>query len=655
MTNRDSVEQLNTGLELFKAGRLQEAWETLAEVVDVDPKNFMALRLMGVIAAQCGNLPLAVELTDAALEIHPNDASAHLDYANMLGALGKTSESIQQYDESLRLNPDNYLAYYNKGNLLRDIGESQSALSAFEAAIWRNPRDPMSRLNKGLLEFDLGNFDAAIKSQKSGLCLFPSDKDQLHAIARSYEAKAENKRAMLFYLRSISLAKDYAAVLISYSNFLHNLSDPFSSLYALKALTLNPGDARAYVNLGVMIDNKQKFEEALWCHSQAVLLDENLAVAHMNRGTALLKLGRFQEALESHDIAIKVDKKLAEAHLSRGNSLLQLARFQEALESYDRAITLNIGLAEAFWNKSTLLLRLGHIKEGFALYNCRFRTKEKISNLRASHIPEFNGQDLENKSVRLYPEQGYGDLIQFARYAKLLAQKGAKVVLEVYPELKELFKTLDDQIEVVLTGDELPITDLICPLLNLPHLLGTQLDTIPWPGPYLSSSSTVSANRSAGEKPRIGVVWRGNPAHKNDQNRSIAFDTFKDLVQLPLEFVALQKGINSTDLQELKTLRNVQVVEDQLHDFANTATFIEALDLVITVDTSVAHLAGAMGKEVWILLAFMPDYRWMMDRTDTPWYPSARLYRQDVSRTWDPVLKQVKADLKIRFGKSWGI
>jgi hypothetical protein len=336
-----------------------------------------------------------------------------------------------------------------------------------------------------------------------------------------------------------------------------------------------------------------------------------------------------------------------------GSLLDQLGQPQQALDNYERAIALDPSCALAYWNRSLIYLRQGDYARGWHDYEWRWQAETLDLSKKRRDFPQpvWTGHgSLQGKTILLHAEQGFGDVLQFCRYAPLVAQRGAKVLLEVKAPLAALLGSLDGVAQIVIKDEPLPPFDYHIPLMSLPLAFGTTLESIPAASPYLSADPAKAAAWTAqlaggrpaasSTRPRVGIVWAGNPEHLNDHNRSIALSRFARLFDAPCEFISLQKQLSATDQALLDTLP-VRQVADQLHDFSDTAALIAALDLVITVDTSVAHLAGALGKKVWILLQAPFEWRWLEQGQTSPWYPSATLFRQPQPGDWDSVLAEV--------------
>jgi hypothetical protein len=357
-------------------------------------------------------------------------------------------------------------------------------------------------------------------------------------------------------------------------------------------------------------------------------------------------MGRPQDAIAAFDQALALRPDYAKARIGRGAALAALNRHQEALQDYGAVVASDKTNADVRHNEALSLLTLGDYRHGFEKYEARWH-RAGMPRRRSYGKPLWLGEyPLARKTILIPAEQGLGDTIQFARYVPKLAQAGAKVVMEVQPELVPLLSRLDGVSTIVGRGDALPAYDVYCPAGSLPLALRTDVSSIPANVPYLSAQDERVARwrERLGHlpSPRIAVAWSGSAAHANDRNRSLAFQRFAPLFAGQGHFISIQRELRDGDADALARLPNVTHVGDALADFDDTAAVMALVDLVIAVDTSVVHLAGAMGRPVWVLLPFQPDWRWMLERTDAPWYPTARLFRQPKPGDWDSVIAQAK-------------
>lgn len=425
-----------------------------------------------------------------------------------------------------------------------------------------------------------------------------------------------------------------------------------------QVLAKNPKHFDALHLSGVIASQAQNYMLAADLIGQAILIDPNNAIAFYNHGLALHKLKRLEEAVASYDQAIAIKPDYAEAYSNLGNALQELKRVDEALVSYGRAIEIKPDAPEVYWNKALTLLLVGKFDLGWELYEWRWEKENSVKGRRSFPQPLWLGnEDITGKTILLHAEQGFGDTIQFCRYASLVKARGAEVVMEVPQALAGLLNGVNGVDKWVVDGDALPAFDYHCPLLSLPLAFKTELSNIPNPGKYLvadASKALAWKTKLVGlTKPKVGVVWNGGfrPNQPElwavNERRNIALQIFADgLKEVDAHFISLQKGDPAES--EIKGLEqkywprgNFLNFADDLKDFTDTAALIENLDLVISVDTATAHLAAAMGKPTWILNRYDACWRWLLDREDSPWYETVKLYRQNESKTWDAVLERV--------------
>ncbi|HTZ39799.1 MAG TPA: tetratricopeptide repeat protein [Syntrophales bacterium] len=490
----------------------------------------------------------------------------------------------------VREQPGDSQKYFEKGNEWIQKGDFERAANAFQAAIDLSPQNASGcYLNMGYALKQQGKYDDAIRCYEHAIALQPGYADAYCNLGNAYKGKDELDRAIGYYE---------------------------------KALALNPGDIDSLYNLGNVFREQGRFDEAIVCYQKTIKWKRDHLDAHSNLCVALKEKGDLKEAERCCRKLIKMAPDFPEAR----------------------------------WNLALIQLQAGKLREGWKSYEWRWKKPDFAPAQRGFQRPLWKGSDLDGNTILIHTEQGYGDAIQFIRYIPLLAERGARVILECQRELKTLMATVDGVSGVFARGETLPDFDVHCPILSLPGALATTLETIPAKIPYIAADPSVFSqwrerirpDRSADLK--VGIVWAGSPSHKNDRNRSCPFDRLLPLFSLKnVTFYSLQKKdgrhsppVSNTDMD------NWVDHTGEIHDFLDTAGFIQNLDLVISVDTAVAHLAGALGKEVWTLLPFAPEWRWMMNREDSPWYPTMQLFRQERFGDWQGVIEKVKGELENR-------
>jgi tetratricopeptide (TPR) repeat protein len=416
-----------------------------------------------------------------------------------------------------------------------------------------------------------------------------------------------------------------------------------------RAIQLNPASEQAHFNRGNLLFGLNRFDEALSSLRLAITIKSNFAEAYLSQGSTLKQLGHFQEAYESIEKAILYRENYAQAYYSRGVVLQELNLLEAAIESYDEAIRLNPDYAEAYLNKSIALLTLGKYQQAWSLYEMRWHKEKRKLPATADLQARWSGQQvLAGKTVLVYAEQGLGDTIQFYRYVEGVSQLGANVILQVPTPLVPLFEGLKGEVVVIEEGAPVPPYDFHCALMSLPGVFGTELTTIPNAKGYLTAAPDKSnywVTRLGQKKGlRVGLVWSGALRTPRDNERSLSLRQLLRFLPKDLEYFCLQKEVRDADRVELCS-HSVNFFVEEIHDFADTAALCDLMDLIISVDTSVVHLAGAMGKPTWVLLPFLCDWRWLREREDSPWYASMRLFRQGVDRQWPPVLERITQEI----------
>jgi hypothetical protein len=366
-------------------------------------------------------------------------------------------------------------------------------------------------------------------------------------------------------------------------------------------------------------------------------------------GLVLYDLGRFDAAALAYARALQLRPAFADAAFNRGNALREGLRVNEAIASFDLALELQPDNANIHWTQALTLLLQGNYARGWQHYEQRWQ-RHGAEPQRRFAVPQWTGcEDIQGKTLLIHPEQGLGDMIQFSRYALAVIARGAKVVFGAPPTLHALLRSMHPRIVPIVDNAEHPDFDFHCPLMSLPAVFATTVETIPAPCPYLFADTTLQAQWAARLGPRtrarIGLVWFGNPLHLHDYRRSMALHALDAVLQLPLEWHSLQQENRPQDTEALAQYPQLQSHQAELTDLSQTAALIAQLDLVISVDTAVAHLAGALGKPVWVLVHAVPDFRWLLDRADSPWYPRTRVYRQQRRDSWSEVLETLRQDL----------
>jgi len=610
----------------MRAAREREQSNTVPE------KSAIQLLVAGFQAQQSGKLDAAIVCYSKAISISPEFAEAHRRLGMALKKQGKLAEATQHYQRAINLKPDLLEAYINLGVVFRKQGMSQEAIAAYEKALEINPNAANVHNNIGNVYRDLSRVDEAASS----------------------------------YQKAIALDQDYVNPIVSLGSIFQE-QDKVEDAIAMyeRAIAIEPNSASVRSNLGVALKDVGRLDEAKTQLQQAIALDPNYAISYSNLSSVLEEMDQLDAAEAMSRKAIALDPNFTDAYHNLAVALHRKCQWQACIASYERAIDLNPQFAEAHMGLAITLMTTGILQRGFAEYEWRWQLKH-IQGPGLTQ-PDWQGESLEGKTILLYTEQGFGDTINFIRYAPLVRARGAnvKVIVMCKPAVYRLLQTVDGIDQVVINGEELPSFDVKAALLSLPRILGTTWETIPTTVPYVKAVPTVpeKSETLTGEEAlkrllqtqqafpggsqgtRVGIVWAGNPSNKNDRHRSTSLSYFQQLLEIPgIAFYSLQKGSRTADITpDISNL--VHLGQPLLKDFADTAAIVQQLDLVITVDTSVAHLAGALGKPVWVLLCYCPDWRWTLEREDSPWYPTMRLFRQQQPGDWSELFARVKSAL----------
>ena len=679
------------GIAAFQAGKHQTAADFLRSALLLAPRVAAVHLDLGNACKALGRHEEALGHYQRAGELDPRLPDLHFNRAAALQALGRANEALAAYDRALRVKPRDSECHNNRAVVLKQLGRFEEALAGFDRALRHAPRFVGVHNNRGNVYREMKQFDLAKRCYERELALGERP-DACFNRALVQEELGEHEAALAGYARAIELKPTLVQAYVKRALLLEKMSrfdeslaacrkalviDAESAeahiahgivLYAMRkahearaafeeALRLEPDNADTWDRCGVVLRDLKEFEQAIACHDKATALAGERAGGCLNKGNVLRDMGESDQAISLYQRALEISPDFANAYVNLGTVYEGLGRRRDARVSYDRAIELDPDFALAHWNRGLIDLQDGNFADGWRGYEWRWKTaslgvyKEK----RNFDQPLWTGQeDLSGKTILLWGEQGFGDVLQFCRYATMVAARGASVLLEVRAPLRELMRGVEGVRQVLVNGKPLPDFDYHCPLLSLPLAFGTNAGTIPAPLRYLRADEGKVAQwaQRLGEHAglRVGVVWSGNPHHVNDHNRSVDFDRFALLLGLSagsVQFVSLQKEIRPADQEALDACPAVLQTGSVLTDFSDTAAVCELLDLVISVDTSIVHLAGGLGKPVWVMLPENSDWRWLRGGSTCRWYPSARLYRQQAQGEWETMIERIAGDLGV--------
>jgi tetratricopeptide (TPR) repeat protein len=558
---------------------------------------------------------------------------------------GRLVEAETLYRAVLDVAPEHPGSHHLLGLVEHQLGRHDAALQSIRRAIELNDSEPNYHNNLGTVYRTLGKLDEAIACYRHAVGLKPDFAAAFNNLGIALTQKGEFAQAQRALERALEAKPDYAGAWFNLGNVLAARDECAKAVeHYRQALALDPDHIDALNNLGGALTELGAWREAASCYQRVLALQPANAAAHSNFGRVLAQRDELDAAIGHFREAIALQPHAIDAHINLGNVLLEQGDAPAAHQSYERARAIDPLHESAHWNDGLALLVQGDLAEGFRRWRWNVAASKRFS------APEWRGEALNGATILIHAEQGFGDAIHFARYVPLVAARGGRVIFEAPVELHRLFASIEGVEQVVAFGDRLPDFAWQCPLLSLPLAFKTTLRNIPNSAPYLSADPEAVEDwrrRMAGPELKVGLVWAGRPEHKRDRHRSMALAELAPLAAIPnVAFYALQKGAAIGEAEHAPQGMRLEILSPLLGDFADTAAAIMALDLVIAVDTSVAHLAGALGKPVWILNAYAPDWRWLEKRSDSPWYPTAELFRQDAARRWAPVVADVAAELR---------
>jgi tetratricopeptide (TPR) repeat protein len=590
-----------------RAGRAADAERVCRQILSVDPGHAQTLHLLGLIEHHGGRSDDAIEHIRMAITRNARDPAFHHNLGNILQTRGQAIEALTCYQRALALAPNSVDTLYNLGNLCHDLGQQERAIVYFERALRLSPDAAELHNGLGLVLQDLGRLEEAAACWRKGLASRPQAVEILDNLAGALAALGQSEEARACYER---------------------------------ALALQPNHLESQIGLGAVLREQGRLEQAVACYERALALAPDHPATHNNLGVALVDLGRHGDALAHYEKALALEPDRAETHYNLGVALMGQSRHAEALASYACALALKPDYAQAHLNRAIALLRIGEFDEGWEEYEWRFAAARYH---RHTDRPLWSGEPLAGRSILIHAEQGFGDTLQFLRYVPAVAERGGRVVVEVQEPILRLARTVHGVSQALAAGDPLPAIDCHCPLLSLPRVFKTNLATIPSMVPYFSVPAEAQAawagRISAGPGLKVGIVWAGTAVGAVD------LGLLQPLWQVPdVSWFSLQVGDRSGDIALLDNVKMADL-SPWLMDFADTAAAVCQLDLVISVDTSVAHLAGALGRPIWLLLPHTSEWRWLLEREDSPWYATARLFRQKKPGDWPGLARAVAAAL----------
>jgi Flp pilus assembly protein TadD len=613
MTQMSIQQALQTAQNFLRAGQADEAETILRQIASQHPKNGELLHAVGIFALQFGWSGLAIELIQKAIAVDPDQSTYHCNLGLVLTEAGRLDDAIASCRRAIELRPDSATAFNNLGNALRQNKQTRLAIDALDNALQLQPRFPEAYNNLGNALQESGDLEHAIGAYRQALVLRPEYPQALCNLGVALRAGGQLDAAIAALRQAVHLKPDYS---------------------------------QGHNNLGNALRQKGNRNESLAAYEKAATLNPNLAEAVYNRADILRETGKLREAIFGYRQAIAIQPNLPEAPQNLANALHLAGEFAEATDILKKYVAQNPQNPDAHWNLALLLLLQGDFGSGWREYQWRTQVKEFQPLFPQFPKPLWDGKPLAGRRILLHTEQGFGDSLHFARYVQFAAKSGGEIILAAHPKIFRLFKSIPHVHQLIAVNQDLPPFDVHCPLPSLPFVLG--LTEPVWNGPYLHSDSQLEAKfaeiiAQAAGKLKVGLVWSGRA---QPAGRSIPLQLLAPLAHPRIQYYSLQIGEGREQIQSAPPGMNLIDPADQISDFADTAALMDQLDLIISIDTAAAQLAGALGKRVWTLLKFVPDWRWLLDREDSLWYPTMRLFRQKTDGDWQNPIDRMANALK---------
>ncbi len=671
----------------ISGSQFEEAQAIYEEVLKLDPDNVDATHLLGVIELQSGNNVSALERLLKASRALPDAVNILSNLGTAQRRLGKYDDALATYQKAISIDPQHAESYYNLGIALKAMtrtaeaansirkaielrpnyveairtltqleianGNWQEAMRGAQMAAQANPQEFSGHMRLAECHMRMKQFNEAIVAFQAALALEPDQLVALNGLGLAFKAVQKLDEAEKTLARVIELDPHNFPALANLGTVFQGKKDFVKAIEKYReALKVKTDSAEAHNNLGGALKEQGELQDARIHCEKAIELKPDLASAHCNYAALAQLEGDFDSALERYQRALGIQGDLNEGHLGLGSAYAQLGQLDKARACYSRSLFFDPKNAEARLYRGIIGLLDGDLENAWSDYEWRWQTPE--NSRRKIAAPRWDGSDLKDRSLLLHAEQGLGDTIQFVRYGKQIREKGGKLIVECQKHLLPLLSRLEWIDQLVAQGESLPPFTCHVPMLSIPGVLGTTIDNIPAETPYLTADPDLvekwGESLSVLDGLKIGIAWQGNPDFKQDQFRSIPLARFSPLLDVAeASFISLQKGFGEEQIQKLEQPERLTVFENldaEEGAFMDTAAILGHLDLFITSDSAIAHLAGALGVKTWLILPFAPDWRWFLEREETPWYPSMRLFRQTEFKNWDGVFNKLAQALQ---------
>jgi tetratricopeptide (TPR) repeat protein len=649
-------ELLALGRQYEERGHAQQATQFYLQAVQTNPNSHDAHYRLGSSYLRLGNFSEAIAQLQEAVRLNADSADAHNDLGIALGSSGRLQEAINAFERALRLNPQHADARCNLGNALRHLGQLSEAADCFRAVLAICPSHYQAHMNLGQVLLAQRNWEDAAVHFRHAIQIAPHDPHASFCAGCALAEQGDPAGAISCFERACDLQPDFVEAYYHLGKTLVEAGRPADGLAPLQhACRLRPGSPELQNAVGVALAELYQFDAALPHFQEAIRLYPNFASALANQGDALRRCGRLEDAVSSIRRSLALVENDPGAHHNLALALADQGDFANSLAEHERAIQLQPDNALFHKNRALLWLRLGEWEKGFPEFEWRWRCREFPKRHFAQ--PRWDGSALDGKTILLYAEQGLGDVLHFVRYADFLKRKGATVLLECPAILHPILARCPGIDRLLAPGSSRPAFDVYAALMSLPGIMGTTVADVPLIGPYVFANPELVARwkRELGSLNglRIGVCWQGSRDHSGDRQRSFPLGELAPLAQLPnVTLVSLQVGAGEEQIAPCRATFPIvdfgERVDRDAGAFMDTAAMIKNVDLVVSCDTAIGHLAGALGAPVWLALSTVSDWRWLLNRSDTPWYPSMRLFRLKELGNWRDVFEAMARELMPR-------
>lgn len=642
-------ESLQIGIEHHRRGDLAAAEAIYRQILQIDPNHHATLNLFGMLAGQMQRFDDATRCFEHAIGVEPNIPEYSINLANTYLAQRRFENAIHCCRHAIALAPRTVAAHFIMGKALYRLGRLDAAADCLRQTVALQPDHSTALRGLGAVERDRKRFKEAVAAFEKVVELSPQNPLSQYELSAALIDDRQYDRALEVSERALALKPDYLEAHFSRGTALLGLERYDEAIRQLEQVaSAKPNIAKVVWNLGIACCRAQRFNEGIAHCRRAVALEPNSPESHNYLGTALHATGRIDEAIGHYLEALRLNPDHVDSLANLGAAHYRLGRPEAAIASFRQTLAIDPQHVDGRFHLSLALLLTGQLPEGFAEYEWRWKHRSFGNPHRRLKQTMWDGSPFADRTLLIHIEQGLGDALQFSRYVPLAAARGVSTVAETKPELLRLMKNTYPNISWVAVNKKRPAFDIFIPLMSLPRIFGTTLETIPPQSPPLSPDSEI-VDRWRARMPleagfNVGLAWAGNKTHDDDRNRSLPLTALAPLASVEgVRLFSLQKGEAAAQIKESGL--SLTDWTGEFEDLAETAGLIANLDLVITVDTSIAHLAGGMGKPVWTLIPFAPDWRWLQHREDTPWYPSMRLFRQPAIGDWSSVIERVKESL----------